>query len=67
MKTNDRVAGFLGNHEKTVIAMLAATSIGAIWTGISPDTGVSAVLDRLVQIEPVSIFRKRIMAFGDSF
>jgi len=55
VKMNDRVAGFLGNHEKTVIAMLAATSIGAIWTGISPDTGVSAVLDRLVQIEPVSI------------
>ena len=54
VKSNDRVAGFLGNHEKTVIAMLAATSIGAIWTGISPDTGVSAVLDRLVQIEPVS-------------
>jgi hypothetical protein len=57
VKTNDRVAGFLGNHEKTVIAMLAATSIGAIWTGISPDTGVSAVLDRLVQIEPVSILK----------
>ena len=57
VKTNDRVAGFLGNHEKTVIAMLAATSIGAIWTGISPDTGVSAVLDRLVQIEPVSVLK----------
>jgi acetoacetyl-CoA synthetase len=55
VKTNDRVAGFLGNHEKTVIAMLAATSIGAVWTGISPDTGVGAVLDRLVQIEPVSV------------
>ncbi len=55
VRTNDRVAGFLGNSEKAVIAMLATTSIGAIWTGISPDTGVSAVLERLVQIEPVSI------------
>lgn len=53
---NDRVAGFLGNHEYTVIAMLAATSIGAVWTGVSPDTGVTAVLDRLVQIEPVVLF-----------
>lgn len=36
--------------------MLAATSIGAIWTGVSPDTGAAAVLDRLVQIEPVVLF-----------
>lgn len=32
--------------------MLAAASIGAIWTGVSPDTGVTAVLERLVQIKP---------------
>jgi len=36
--------------------MLAATSLGAIWTAISPDTGVTAVLDRLTQIEPVILF-----------
>lgn len=54
--SNDRIAGFLGNHADTVIAMLAATSIGAIWTGVSPDTGVTAVLDRLVQIEPKVLF-----------
>ncbi|RFU26507.1 hypothetical protein B7463_g9842, partial [Scytalidium lignicola] len=53
---HDRVAGYLGNHTNTVVAMLATTSIGAIWTGVSPDTGVSAVLDRLVQIEPVVLF-----------
>ncbi len=32
--------------------MLAAASIGAIWTSVSPDTGVTAVLERLVQIAP---------------
>jgi acyl-coenzyme A synthetase/AMP-(fatty) acid ligase len=32
--------------------MLAATSLGAIWTAVSPDTGVHAVLERLKQIEP---------------
>ena len=48
----DRVAGYLANHCNTLVAMLAATSIGALWTGVSPDTGVHAVLDRLQQIEP---------------
>lgn len=52
----DRVAGFLGNHANTVVAMLATASIGAVWTGVSPDTGVTAVLERLVQIEPVVLF-----------
>ncbi|KAA8567693.1 hypothetical protein EYC84_008165 [Monilinia fructicola] len=56
VKPHDRVAGFVGNHTNTVVAMLAATSIGAIWTGVSPDTGAAAVLDRLVQIEPVVLF-----------
>lgn len=56
IKTNDRVAGYLANHANTVIAMLAATSLGALWTGVSPDTGVRAVLDRLTQIEPVLLF-----------
>lgn len=52
----DRVAGFLGNHHNTVIAMLAATWLGAVWTGISADQGVNAVLDRLVQINPTILF-----------
>lgn len=53
---SDRVAGFLGNHANAVVAMLAAASIGAIWTGVSPDTGVTAVLERLVQIQPKVLF-----------
>jgi len=36
--------------------MLATASIGAVWTGVSPDTGVTAVLERLVQIEPAVLF-----------
>lgn len=52
VEESDRIAGFLGNHANTVVAMLAAASIGAIWTGVSPDTGVTAVLERLVQIGP---------------
>lgn len=53
LKERDRVACYLGNHANAVVTMLAAMSVGAIWTGISPDTGVSAVLDRLSQIEPI--------------
>ncbi|KAN0092407.1 acetoacetyl-CoA synthetase-like protein [Hyaloscypha variabilis] len=53
---SDRVAGFLGNHANAVVAMLAAASIGAVWTGVSPDTGVTAVLERLVQIQPKVLF-----------
>jgi acetoacetyl-CoA synthetase len=50
--TGDRVAGYLPNLPETVIAMLAATSLGAIWSSCSPDFGVPAVLDRFGQIEP---------------
>jgi acetoacetyl-CoA synthetase len=56
IKPGDRVAGFVGNHVNTVVAMLAAASIGAFWTGVSPDTGVHAVLERLKQIQPKILF-----------
>jgi acetoacetyl-CoA synthetase len=56
IKPGDRIAGYVANHTNALVAMLAATSLGAIWTAISPDTGVTAVLDRLTQIEPVILF-----------
>lgn len=56
VSAGDRVAGFVANHTNALVAMLAATSLGAIWTAISPDTGVTAVLDRMSQIEPVILF-----------
>lgn len=56
LQTGDRVAGFLRNHVNTIVAMLATTSIGAFWTGVSPDTGAHAVLERLRQIEPKVLF-----------
>ncbi len=52
----DRVAGFLPNLPETVIAMLATTSIGAIWSSCSPDFGVTGVLDRFGQIQPRVLF-----------
>ncbi|HSF94577.1 MAG TPA: AMP-binding protein, partial [Thermohalobaculum sp.] len=47
----DRVAGFMPNMPETVAAMLAATSLGAVWSSCSPDFGVQGVLDRFGQIE----------------
>ena len=48
----DRVAGYLPNLPETVIAMLAATSLGAVWTSCSPDFGVQGVVERFGQIAP---------------
>ncbi|CAI6341172.1 unnamed protein product [Periconia digitata] len=56
IKEGDRVAGYVANHTNALVAMLAATSLGAIWTAVSPDTGVHAVLERLRQIEPSILF-----------
>src|SRR5258708_24870723 len=48
----DRVAGYLPNMPETIMAMLAVTSLGAIWSSASPDFGAQGVLDRFGQIEP---------------
>ena len=52
----DRVAGYLPNMPETIIAMLAVTSLGAIWSSASPDFGVQGVLDRFGQTEPKVLF-----------
>ncbi|MCC7048276.1 MAG: acetoacetate--CoA ligase [Alphaproteobacteria bacterium] len=56
VKPGDRVAGYLPNLPETAMAMMAASSIGAIWSSCSPDFGVQGVLDRFGQIEPVVLF-----------
>ena len=52
----DRVAGFMPNVAETVVAMLAAASIGAVWSSCSPDFGLSGVIDRFGQIKPRILF-----------
>jgi acetoacetyl-CoA synthetase len=52
----DRVAGFLPNLPEAVIAMLATTRLGAIWSSCSPDFGANGVLDRFGQIQPKVLF-----------
>jgi len=48
----DRVAGVVANTPEAVIAMLATTSLGAVWSSASPDFGVAGIHDRFGQIEP---------------
>jgi acetoacetyl-CoA synthetase len=52
----DRVAGFLPNLPEAIVAMLATTSLGAVWTSCSPDFGLNGVLDRFGQIAPRVLF-----------
>ena len=52
----DRVAGMMPNMPQTIAAMLATTSLGAVWSSCSPDFGERGVLDRFGQIEPKVFF-----------
>jgi len=56
VSVGDRVVGFMPNMPETIIAMLAATSLGAIWSSCSPDFGIKGVLDRFGQIRPKVLF-----------
>ncbi|XP_795289.2 acetoacetyl-CoA synthetase [Strongylocentrotus purpuratus] len=56
VKAGDRVVGYIPNCAVAIEAMLAAASIGAVWSSTSPDFGVTGVLDRFKQIKPKVIF-----------
>ena len=56
IQPGDRVVGFMPNMPESIIAMLAATSIGATWSSCSPDFGIKGVLDRFGQIKPRVLF-----------
>lgn len=56
VKPGDRIAGLMPNIPEAVVAMLATTSIGAIWSSCSPDFGKNGVLDRFGQIHPKIVF-----------
>ncbi|MCZ6653327.1 MAG: acetoacetate--CoA ligase, partial [Planctomycetota bacterium] len=53
---SDRLAGFVPNIPESIIAMLAAASLGAAWSSCSPDFGINGVVDRFGQIEPKVLF-----------
>jgi len=57
----DRIAGFVPNRPESVIAMLGAASVGAVWSSCSPDFGVTGVVDRFAQIAP------RLLVVADAY
>jgi acetoacetyl-CoA synthetase len=56
VESGDRVVSYLPNIPETVIALLATSSLGAIWSSCSPDMGSIGVLDRFRQIDPKVLF-----------
>ncbi|MEU6130702.1 acetoacetate--CoA ligase [Saccharopolyspora sp. NPDC047091] len=64
VRRGDRVAALAPNCPETLIAFLAAASLGATWSSCSPDFGVRAVADRFVQIEPTVLVAVDGYAYG---
>jgi len=56
IQKGDRVVGFVPNMPESIIAMLAAASLGAVWSSCSPDFGIKGVLDRFGQTQPKVLF-----------
>jgi acetoacetyl-CoA synthetase len=56
IRKGDRVVGFMPNMPETIIALLAAASMGATWSSCSPDFGIKGMLDRFGQIKPKILF-----------
>ncbi len=52
VQAGDRVAAYLPNTPHAIVAVLATLSVGAVWSGCSPDFGANSVADRFVQIRP---------------
>jgi len=56
IKKGDVIAAVMTNRPETVVAMLAASSIGAVWTSCSPDFGIEGIIDRIGQVKPKILF-----------
>ena len=68
VQAGDRIVGFMPNMPETIIAMLASTSLGAVWSSCSPDFGIKGVLDRFGQIKPKVLFTANGYSFkGKAF
>ena len=64
LRAGDRVAAYLPNTPQAIVGVLAAASIGAVWSSCSPDFGVQGVLDRFGQIEPKLLLAAAEYVYG---
>jgi len=65
VQRGETVAGYLPNGPEALVAMLAAASIGAVWTCCAPEMGVEGCLDRLVQTDPVVLLAVDGYRYGE--
>ena len=56
VEPGDRVVAYMPNVAEALVAFLASSSLGAIWSSCSPDFGAGSVVDRFAQIEPKVLF-----------
>jgi len=63
IKPGDRIVGYMPNMPETIVAMLATTSLGAIWSSCSPDFGYNGIMDRFGQIQPKILFTADVYYF----
>jgi acetoacetyl-CoA synthetase len=60
----DRVVAYLPNVPEAVVAMLAVTTLGAVWAACAPDFGTRNVIDRFAQLEPKVLIAASTYRFG---
>ena len=65
VSAGDRVVAYAPNIPETLVAFLAAASLGAVWASCAPEFGVRAVIDRFAQIEPVVLVAIDGYRYGD--
>jgi acetoacetyl-CoA synthetase len=65
VRRGDRVAAYLPNIPEAIVALLATSSLGAIWSSCAPEFGVRAVIDRFAQIEPRVLLAVDGYRYGD--
>ncbi|KAI1981948.1 hypothetical protein LOZ53_000800 [Ophidiomyces ophidiicola] len=63
IKDGDRVAAIVSTSVWSIVIMLAAASMGAIFSSISPDMGEAGCITRLQQIEPAILFADSDMSY----
>ncbi|MGD0478091.1 MAG: acetoacetate--CoA ligase [Nitrososphaerales archaeon] len=64
VKKGDRVAAYISNVPESVVSMLAAASLGAVWSSCSPDFGAPSVKDRFKQIQPKVLVASTSYKYG---
>jgi acetoacetyl-CoA synthetase len=64
VRKGDRVAAYISNVPESVVSMLAAASLGAVWSSCSPDFGAPSVKDRFMQIQPKVLVASTSYSYG---